>query len=157
MAAVRYSVPGVPAGPAAGLSAFTPPFQPYCASGHQAYKYGLFGAPGTYGAPAPTRDTVPSPDRGDKALYGTSASAYAPDAYYRAQYYQEVIAERPGAGMPVQVYSPAQPGLTTLLPVPAADYRARYQADSARLSRRAILNRVRQLPWFPRMYSAPDA
>lgn len=156
MPEVRYSVPGVPPVAAMGLSAFMPHFNRAAAGGAQGYKYAVNGSPGTRGIPAPTRDTVPSPDKGDLGLAGQSRSSDAPDMIFPQKYYQEYIAEPPGAGMPVRYYSPTQPGLTSLLPVPAEDGRAGYQRDSARLSRRALLNRVRQLPWFPRMYQAPD-
>src|SRR3984885_15585189 len=150
MPEVRYQVPGVPPGPAKGITAFTPHFNRRAGSGAQDYKYRLVSPLGRYGVPAPPRDTVPSPDLGDMAQAGTSRSSDAPDMWYPQVSYQAAALEYPGAGMPIAYYSPTQPGRTTLLPVPAEDFRARYQRDSARLSRRAILNRVRQLPWYPR-------
>lgn len=151
---VRYSVPGVPEGPAAGLTAFMPQFIRHAASGAQAYKYDVDSYLGMVAVPAPTGDTQMSPDTGDMALTGSGRSSDAPQAWWPQKSYQRVAIERPGAGMPVQVYSPTQPGLTTLLPVPATDLRALYQRDSARLSYRAVLNRVRQVPWFPRVNRA---
>lgn len=156
MAEVRYQVPGVPPGPGKGITAFTPAFQRYAASGAQRYKYALTSTLGRTAIPAPTIDTSPSPDPGDLALTGRHRSADAPDAWWPQESYQRVIAEVPGAGRPIAYYSPQFPGRTTLLPVPAEDFRTRYQRDSARLARRTVLNRVAQLPWFPRVYKAPD-
>lgn len=153
---VRYSVPGVGQGPAAGLTAFLPHFNRLAASGAQSYKYAVRGWPGNMAHPAPTTDTQISPDSGDKAQMGSARSSDAPEAWWPQDWDQTFIAERPGAGMPVAVYSPTQPGLTTVIPVPATDFRATWQRDSARLSRRAPLNRVAQLPWFPRAYRAPS-
>jgi len=157
MADVRYQVPGVPEVGARGLTAFTPHFNRHAASGAQSYKYAVTGRPGTAAIPMTARrDTQISPDEGDRAQSGWARSSDAPDAIWPNQYYQSYAAEYPGAGMPVAYYSPTAPGRTTLLPVPATDWRGLYQHDSARLSRRAILNRARQLPWFPRIYTAPD-
>jgi|SRR5215469_5073029 len=153
---VRYVVPGIGPGPAAGLTAFLPHFNRAAAGGAQSYKYAVRGYPGNQAHPAPTVDTQMSPDSGDKAQMGYARSSDAPEAWWPQDWDQVFIAERPGAGMPVQVYSPTQPGLTTLLPVPATDFRATYQRDSARTSRPAVLNRVAQLPWFPRVYKASD-
>ena len=152
---VGYRMPGVPPGPAKGASAFMPPFQPYCASGAQQYKYALVSYLGRVAIPMQARrDTQISPDPGDKAQMGYARSSDAPDAIWPQKSFQYRAVERPG--MPIAYYSPTRPGRTTLLPVPAEDYRALYQRKSARLSRVAILNRVRQLPWWPRTYRAPD-
>lgn len=156
MAEARYQVPGIPEGPAAGLSAFMPQLTPHAASGAQAYKYDVVSYLGLVQVPAPTGDTQISPDIGDAGMMGSGRSSDAPQAWWPQKGYQATALERPGAGMPVQVYSPTQPGLTTLLPVPAQDYRAQYGRDSARLARPAILQRIRQLPWFPKLYQAPD-
>jgi hypothetical protein len=153
---VRYELPGLSRGPAAGLTAFMPHFNRYAASGAQSYKYAVRGWPGNMAHPAPTVDTVPSPDLGDLAQAGYARSVDAPQAWWPQDYDQTFIAERPGAGMPIQYYDPTRPGLTTVLPVPSTDYRALYQKDSYRNTRRAILNRVRQLPWWPREYVAED-
>ena len=154
---VRYTVPGIEAGPAAGLTAFTPAFHRHAASSAQSYKYAARGYPGTRAIPQTARrDTQISPDEGDRAAAGTSRSSDAPDAIWPNQYYQAYAAEYPGAGMPVRYYSPTMPGATTLLPVPAQDWRGLYQSQSARLARRAVLNRARQLPWFPRITSFGD-
>ena len=154
MPEVRYTVPGVEPGPAKGITAFTPHFNRHAAGGAQDYKYRLVSTLGRYGIPAPTRNTQISPDPGDLAQAGTSRSSDAPQTWWPQMSYQAAALEYPGAGMPIAYYSPQFPGRTTLLPVPAEDYRARYQRDSARLARRALLNRIRQLPWFPRVYSA---
>lgn len=157
MPEVRYTVPGVPQGPAAGLSAFLPHANKYAASGAQSYKYGVKDGPATYHH-APTRDTRPSPDMGDRALSGYSQSSDCPDGWWIDDYnVHGPEYERPGAGMPIQFYSPTQPGLTTVLPIPAGNPAPGLRRDSATLARRTILNRVRQLPWFPRLYKAPDA
>lgn len=158
---LRYTVPGIGAGPAAGITAFLPHLNRRAASGAQSYKYAVRGYPGTQAHPAPTGEIQPTANYGDtrdtsdQALMGTSRSQDAPDAWWPQDYDQTFIAERPGAGMPVAVYSPTQPGLTTVIPVPATDFRATWQRDSARLSRRAPLNRVAEVPWFPRTYRAP--
>lgn len=156
MPEVRYQVPGVPDGPAAGLTAFMPQLTYHAASGHQAYKYDVVSYLGLVQVPAPTGDTQMSPDAGDLALTGAGRSSDAPQAWWPQKGYQARALERPGAGMPIQVYSPTQPGLTTVLPVPAQDYRAQYVRDSARLARPAILQRIRQLPWFPRVNRVED-
>ncbi len=154
---MRYEVPGVPAGPALGLSAFLPHFNRAAAGGAQSYKYGVRGGPAQFHY-APTTDTVPSTDVGDLANAGYSRSSDAPDGYWPNDY--DVVIndqERPGAGMPIRFYSPTTPGPTTVLPVPAGNPAPGLRRDSARLARTAILQRVRQLPWFPRMFQAPDA
>lgn len=157
MPEVSYRVPGIPPGPAAGLSAFMPHFNRQAGNGHQTFKYAVNGYPGTRGVAAPYSPpgmlAAGNPIAG--SMMGTSRSADAPPVIYPNQYYQSFIAERPGAGMPVQVYSPTQPGLTSLLPVPAANIALGLRRDSARLARRTILNRVRQLPWWPKQYEAP--
>jgi hypothetical protein len=154
---VRYTVPGIGQGPSAGLTAFMPHFNRQAAGGAQQYKYAIDGWPGTVAHPVTAKvDTQISPDAGDKAQMGYARSSDAPDVWYPQDWQQTVAIERPGAGMPIKVYSPTQPGLTTVLPVPATDLRALYQRDSARISRRAVLNRVKQLPYFPRIYKAGD-
>lgn len=154
---VSYRVPGVPPGPANGLTAFLPHYNRPAGGGSQSFKYALSGYPGTRRIPAP-----PDPAAGHGAgnpvagaAMGTARTGDAPDGIWPQQYYQSFIAEAPGAGMPIAYYSPTQPGLTTVLPVPAANIALGLRRDSARLSRRAILNRVRQLPWWPRQYEAP--
>lgn len=156
---VRYSIPGVPADPAKGITAFAPAFIRHAASGAQQYKGAVRGYPGTRGIPMEARENAQiSPDYGDLASAGTARSSDAPDMIYPNQYYR-AWAEEPAGGTPgmaIQVYQPQFPGLTTLLPVPAEDGRATYQAKSARLAYRAVLNRVAQLPWFPRVYQPPS-
>ena len=155
MTDVRYAVPGVPAEAAKGITAFSPHFNRLAASGAQSYKYAVSGYPGTRAIPQQARQkTQISPDYGDLAQAGTARSSDAPDAIWPNQYYQRFIVEYPGGPdvTTTAVYSPQFPGLTTLLPVPAEDGRAAYQAGSARLSRAAITNRKREVPVFPRMY-----
>ena len=158
MPEVSYRVPGVPPAPAAGITAFMPHYNRPAAGGAQSYKYAVNGYPGTRAVPAPLGaslgNAVGNPVAG--AAMGTARSGDAPPYIYPNQYYQSFIAEPPGAGMPVQYYSPTQPGLTSLLPVPAANPAPGLRRDSARLSRRALLNRVKQLPWYPQQYEAPN-
>jgi len=157
MPEVSYRVPGVPPGPGQGITAFLPHFNRHAAGGAQSYKYAVVGHPGTRMIPAPTIDTVPSPDLGDLAQMGYARSSDAPPGIWPNKYYQTYIAEPPGAGMPIQYYSPTQPGLTSLLPIPANNVALGLRSNSARLSRKALLNRVKQLPWWPRTYEAPNA
>lgn len=161
---VSYRVPGIapPGGPSApgnGITAFMPHYNRPAGGGAQSYKYALVGYPGTRAIPAPVSADAEwgsgNPVAG--ATMGTARSSDAPPAIWPCQYYQTFIAEPPGAGMPIQYYSPTQPGLTTVLPVPAANIALGLRRDSARLSRKAILQRVKQLPWWPRMYEAPSA
>ena len=100
-----------------GISAFTPGFTRSAGSGAQQYKQGVNGQPGTQGIPAPTRDTVPSPDLGDLAQAGCARSSDAPDMWYPNQYYQQTLQGNPGPVTPVRVYS------QNTLPVPAVDPR----------------------------------
>jgi len=82
------------------------------------YKDGVTGYPGTVGIPAPTGNTVPSPDWGDKAQAGFARSTDAPDMIYPNKYWaRPQEAYWPGAGMPVSVRS------DNLMPVPATDPR----------------------------------
>jgi hypothetical protein len=121
----KFIVTGVPQG--AQLSAVLPNFNRLAGSGAVQYKQALTGSPGTRSIPAPTRDTVPSPDLGDIAQMGTARSSDAPQSWNPQLYYQTALTERPGAGMPIRVYS------DNLLPVPAVDGRLR--GRSAVLSR----------------------
>ena len=157
MPEVSYRMPGVPPGPGQGITAFLPHFNRAAAGGAQSYKYAVEGYPGTRRIPVDMHNTAPSPDLGDLALTGTARSSDAPNGIWPNKYYQTFIAEPPGAGMPIQVYSPTQPGLTALLPVPANNVALGLRSSSARLSRKAILQRVKQLPWWPRQYEAPNA
>ena len=158
MTDVRYSVPGVPPDPAKGITAFAPAFVHHAASSAQQYKQAVQGYPGTLGVPMSARVNAQiSADYGDLAQAGGARSSDAPDTIWPNIYYQDAPGE-PGHGWPdagVQRYSPQHPGLTTLLPVPAEDGRATYQARSARLAYRAVLQRVAELPWFPRTYKPP--
>jgi hypothetical protein len=151
----RYVVPGLPP-EQHGRTAFAPVFPGYAASGRQAYKYAVTSWLGRVAAPAPTVNTQISPDAGDKAQMGYSRSSDAPDAWYPQKGYQGEICEPPGAGMPIQVYDMNRPGLTTVLPVPAVAVAPTSRRDSATLARPALLNRARQLPWWPRTRVTPD-
>jgi hypothetical protein len=150
---MRYTVPGVP--PQLAGTAFTPHLNRRAGSGYQQYKYALAGHPGDRGIPIDMTGAVPSPDLGDLAQAGTSRSSDAPDVIYPGQYFQGQAIERPGAGMPVRVYDPVAPGPTTLLPVPATDYRALYQVQSARLSANWPQLGQRQIPERPRLARFP--
>lgn len=155
MPEVRYSVPGIPPEKSAGLSAFMPHFDRQAAGGAQTYKYAVVGRPGTQGIPAPTQDTQISADLGDLAQTGDSRSSDQPDVFYPNQYYDRFIAEQPGAGMPIMRVEDATTGLRSLIPVPAidpTDYQRRNQAMSPPTG---VVQRIRQLPWFPRLYQAP--
>jgi hypothetical protein len=132
---MRYHVTGVPAG--VQLTAVMPNMVRAAGSGAQRYKQAVHGQPGTMAIPAPTRDTVPSPDIGDLAQAGTARSSDAPDQWFPQIYYQDSLTERPGAGMPIRVYS------DNMLPVPAKDARTGYR--SAALSRRVNQRGARQI------------
>lgn len=154
MPEIRYQVPGVPS--ALRSSAFTPVYaRP--AQNNLAYKYAVTGTQGRVAVPAPTIDTVPSPDAGDLATMGYARSSDAPPAWWPQQWFQGVALERPGAGMPIQVYDPVHPGKTTVIPVPAVPLAPAQRAASAAIARVAILNRVRDLPWYPRRWRTPPA
>jgi hypothetical protein len=145
----RYATTGIPAqlasGEALGLSAFMPHYNRLAASGAQSYKGGVTGRPGTAAIKMnPAKSGIPpSPDPGDMAQMGTSRTSDAPDAIWPNQYYDNpaIVGTRdgnnryyPGAGMPVQIYDPTRPQDTTMIPVPATDYRAAYQARAASLA-----------------------
>ena len=164
MADVRYSVPGVPSAVSAGLNAFTPHFNRYAASGAQSYKYNLVGRPGTQAIPAPTGGTqvtgpVDGPnDLSDLAQMGGARSSDSPDVWFPQLYYQPVIAERPGAGMPILLTGDSIPdGQADLLPIPAVDVAKMLRTNQAQSPPTGVVQRVRQLPWFPRLYQAPPA
>jgi hypothetical protein len=136
----RYTTTGIPphlaAGAELGLSAFMPHFNRLAASGAMSYKGGVFGAPGTVEIPIHgIANTIPSPDIGDIVLGGTHASYLQPNSMWPNLYYDQpnkagIQGDRywPGAGMPVQMYDPVRPQDTTMIPVPATDLRAIYQA-----------------------------
>jgi hypothetical protein len=134
----KYVVPGIPQG--AQLSAFMPNWTRLAQSGAVQYKQAVSGSPGTTGIAAPTGNTQISPDNGDLAQAGTSRSSDAPDVWYPQVYYQARLTNRPGAGMPIRVYS------DNLLPVPARDARGK----SAVLSK-PILQRGRVQVAAPRV------
>ena len=155
---VRYQTPGVPAGPGQGITAFMPHFNRPAASGAAQYKYGLTGGPAV-AHPIDMRDVPPSPARGDLAMTGYARSADAPDAYWRDDYdFVAPRAEHPGAGMPILTPDNCDtPGMRSLIPMPSGPTDVLARTGSARLSRPALLNRIKQVPWFPRQYQAPDA
>ena len=158
MTEVRYSVPGIPPAVSAGLTAFMPHFNRAAAGGAQQYKYDLTGRPGTEAIPAPTGDTQMSPDEGDKAQMGTARSSDAPGVWFPQQYYQRTAVEYPGAGMPVLLSGDSIPdGAGDVLPVPAVDVAKALRTGQAMSPATGPVNRVRQLPWFPRLYQAPGA
>ena len=156
MPEVRYAVPGVPPGAAKGITAFTPGLTRSAAGGAVSYKYALTGSPGTAPVPVDTSN-IPAGGAVGQAQMGTARSSDAPGAFWPQLYYQHTAVERSAGGQPIQVYDPVRPGLTSLLPVPAVTMSPYLQANSAKLSRAAVLQRIRQLPWFPRVYKAPSA
>lgn len=131
---MRYTVPGIPPGPAAGLSAFMPHMTRRAGSGAQAYKNLVDGQPGTQPIAAPAPEGV-AQDRTAQATMGTSRSANSPPVWFPDLYFQVGIQERPGAGMPILLTDPANPNPKTVLPVPATDLRGIYLKQSAALAR----------------------
>ena len=112
---MRYQVPGWPSR-LLGHSAVTPALVRHAGGGAQQYKDGLTGQPGTQAIPVTPE--VPSPDTGDLALAGLSRSSNAPNVIYPNLYWARPQGQfRPGAGMPVSIFS------DNLMPVPAADPR----------------------------------
>lgn len=104
-----------------GHSAVTPVFTRAPGAAQQ-YKDGVTGHPGTAAvAMDRTQGRVPrdvSQGPVAQAMMGTARSGDAPDAIYPNKYWAEPEASfRPGAGMPVSVYS------DNLMPVPASDPR----------------------------------
>lgn len=158
MAEPWYSVPGIPPSESNGLTAFMPHLNRAAGGGAQQYKYELHGRPGTQATAAPTGSTQISPDMGDKAQAGTARSSDAPDVWFPQIYYQRVAAERPGAGMPIWLAGDSIPdGYGDILPVPAVDVALRLRSGQAMSPPTGPVNRIRQLPWFPRLYQAPGA
>jgi hypothetical protein len=133
----RYRTTGIPPAIAAvGLSAFMPHYTRLAASGAQAYKGQVTGRPGTAAVPMnPDSKLGGGSGLNDLAMAGTSRSSDAPDAIWPNQYWVTPAANFwPGAGMPVQIYNPVRPQDTTMVPVPATDLRALYQARAANLA-----------------------
>jgi hypothetical protein len=143
MTAVKYTVPGIPAG--AQLSAFMPYATRMCGSGAQQYKNAVEGQPGTQAIPAPTANNVPGGLVG-QAMMGTARSTDAPDMWYPQEYYQCYLTEQPGAGMPIAVYS------DNLMPVPAKDPRGTgaLLARRIRQSSRVQIGQPRVIPSWGR-------
>lgn len=130
---MKYRVSGLPRQAQVGITAFLPHFNRLAASGAQEYKDGVYGYPGTKGIPAPTTNTTPQPDLGDLALYGVSASRYAPDMIWPNLYWARPERNyRPG--LLIQMYDPTRPQDTTMIPVPAVSLRQLYLQRSAALS-----------------------
>ena len=132
----RYITTGLPPEASAGHTAFMPHFNRLAASGAQMFKDGVSGFPGTKKIPLSARvNSVPSPDLGDIVQMGLSRSSDAPDAFWPNLYY--ALPERqyyPGASMPIQIYDPVAPEMTTMIPVPAVSLRTLYLKHSARLA-----------------------
>jgi hypothetical protein len=155
MPEVRYVVPGIPPQVSAGLSAFMPHFDRQAAGGAQSYKYGVRGYPGTLGIPSPTSSTQMHPDVGDLAQTGDSRSNDQPDVTFPNLYYERLIAEQPGAGMPILRVEDATTGMRSLIPIPAVDPTDVARSHQAMSPPTGVVQRIRQLPWFPRLYQAP--
>jgi hypothetical protein len=121
---MKFVLPGIPAG--AQPSAFMPHFNRAAATSQQ-WKGAVTGQPGTMAIPAPTTDTVPSPDLGDIAQMGTARSSDAPQSWYPGKWFEQSLDGNGTMGpiTPVRIWS------DNLMPVPAVDPRGR----GARLSR----------------------
>lgn len=147
--AIRYQVteaPGSRSGwPArqSGHAALMPHFNRHAGSGAQEYKGAVVGQPGTRAIPVDP--VVPSPDPGDIALMGLSRSSDAPDVFYPNLYFTDgPIRERPGAGMPVSVYS------DNLMPVPAVDPRGIPSTLYTQYADRRGQRQIQAFPLLPR-------
>lgn len=153
MAEVRYELPGVPPQVAAvGLSAFMPHLARQAAGGAQSYKYAVNGYPGTRAIPAPTAGTQMASGGAAVAGQGTARSSDAPPAWFPNTYWQGYAAEYPGAGQDILLVDPVNPGPASLLPVPAVDPAAAARPQAYQSPRMAgIVQRVRSLPWPPRL------
>lgn len=148
--AIRYQVteaPGSRSGwPArqAGHAALVPHFNRHAGSGAQEYKGRVVGQPGTQAIPVDPLLIV-SPGPNDIALMGVSRSGDAPDAFYPNLYYTRgEIRERPGAGMPVSVYS------DNLMPVPAVDPRGIPSTQYMQIADRRGQRQIQAMPLLPR-------
>jgi hypothetical protein len=157
MAEPWYSVPGIPPEESNGLTAFMPHMNRLAGGGAQQYKYELHGRPGTQATAAPTGNTQMSPDVGDKAQAGTARSSDAPDVWFPQIYYQRVAVEAPGAGMPIERIDLAPTGTRDVLPIPAVNVALQLRSRQAMSPPTGVVQRVRQLPWYPRLYQAPGA
>ena len=155
----RYTVSGLPPEAANGKTAFVPHFNRLAASGALHYKT-LWGGPAQRQYVGRTTDN--GPDAGSHGLdptaisfMGTGRSNNAMDFLYQNQYVATNapatvnggITDQPGAGMPIQVYSPTRPQDTTMIPVPAVSLRALYQARAANLARGVAPGGQRQVQW----------
>jgi hypothetical protein len=146
---IRYQVTEAPGshsgwpGGQLGHAALMPHFNRHAGSGAQEYKGAVTGQPGTRGIPV--EPVVPSPDPGDIALMGLSRSGDAPNVFYPNLYYTSgPIRERPGAGMPVSVYS------DNLMPVPAVDPRGIPATLSMQSADRRGQRQIQAFPLLPR-------
>jgi hypothetical protein len=171
MPAPRYRVTGVPVDQAPmvhGATAFLPHYHRMAASGAQKYKYFLpdVGLPGVNGpAQAIPMDgqqrNANTADGFTMVFMGTSTSQWAPDVFCQDNY--NPVPEPsywPGAGMPVQVYEPTRPWMTTMIPVPAVNPALALRQQSAVLSagvesqqdskKRAMYDTPRTPSWLPR-------
>jgi hypothetical protein len=126
---MKFILSGIPQG--AQASAFMPHWNRYAGSGATRYKAAVSGQPGTMAIPAPTRDTVPSPDVGDLALMGSARSSDAPDFIWPNKYFERNLngSGTMGPVTPVRIYS------DNMMPVPAQDPRGR-PARLAKTTRR---------------------
>jgi hypothetical protein len=147
--AIRYQVTGPPGAGADwparqnGHTALAPTFTRQAACGAQEYKGAVTGQPGTKAIPV--APVVPSPDPGDIALMGLSRSSDAPNVFYPNLYYTSgPIRERPGAGMPVSVYS------DNLMPVPAVDPRGIPATDYLLTAGNRGQTQIQSYPLLPR-------
>ena len=126
-----------------GHAALMPHFNRHAGSGAQEYKGRVVGQPGTQAIPVDP--TIPSPDPGDIALMGLSRSSDAPNVFYPNLYYTDgPIRERPGAGMPVSVYS------DNLMPVPAVDPRGIPSTQYMQIADRRGQRQIQAMPLLPR-------
>lgn len=109
-----FTLPGWPARVNGHSAAVPVPARPPGSAVH--YKGETHGYPGTRAIPVVP--VIPSPDIGDAAQMGVSRSSDAPNAFYPNQYWTRPDPWfRPGAGMPISIYS------DNLMPVPATDPR----------------------------------
>jgi hypothetical protein len=160
MPAPRFRVSGVPPEAPPGATAYLPAFVRLAGSGAQHYK-SLTGGPARQ-IHVPGQQELANEQAGfTMALMGTARSSDAPDLIAPDQYIPHPEpAFWPGAGMPVQMYDPTAPWLTTMVPVPAVNPAIGLRENSAVLSAgvssvqsariRAMWDRPRSPSWMPR-------
>jgi hypothetical protein len=122
-----------------GHSAVTPALVRMASGGAQEYKTKLVGQPGTQGIPV--SGTVVDQGRVGQAQMGLGRASDAPDMVYPQRYYVAGLTERPGAGMPISVYS------DNLMPVPAVDPRGIPSSQFQPINQRG----QRAVNWAPAM------